>query len=359
MAITDLSRAIELKPDDFYTYYTRGKAWFMKADYQKAIDDHDKELELEEGRPLARLERANALINLDRADEALPDLNRVIAFDDMTAGYFARSLVWEKRGDKAAALADLRYYLDRVPDDQEARYRWEKLSGPATQMPAPLIKGAKSPLAERVYSDAFVNLHMGWYYEAVDALNKLIKAEPKNAYAYFYRGWILEMQASELNGKKTIEDYTKAIALDPKFAEAYLHRAWRYNFGNSALAPPDVAKARLVEPKSAHAAFRAAGIQMRNDKWIKALPLYTEAIKLDPLYADAYLARADGYVEAKMYDKAVADYTAVVKINANDYRAYEGRAKAYCALKKKELAAADAEKAEELGAQDVSACEDE
>jgi tetratricopeptide (TPR) repeat protein len=357
-AIADFDKVLELKPDDYYTYYTRGKAYYLKGDYERAVEDHNKEIELESVRDIGRLERGYALIKLGRAGEALPDFNRVIAFSDMAAGFYARAAVFEKKGDKTAAMADLRYYLDRVPDDMEARLWWVKLGGPAGGMPAQLIKGTQTPLAQKAFAEAFSNLRQAWYYEAVDALAKLIKAEPKNAAAWFYRGWILEMQASELNGKKTIADYTRAIQLDPKFTEAYLRRAYRYTFGNAKLAIPDVAKARLLEPKNAHAAYFAALAQNRDDRWPKALLLFTEDIKLDPGYADAYIARADGYLEKKLFEKAIADFAAVIKLNPNDYRGYEGRAKAYCEQKKKDLAVADEEKAAALGAEVSFPCGD-
>ncbi len=357
-AIADFDKVIELKPDDFYTYYTRGRAYFLKGDYERAVEDHTKEIELESVRDIGRLERGLALMKLGRANEARPDFDRVIAFSDLAAGFYARAAVFEKKGDKAAAMADLRYYLERVPDDMEARLWWVKLGGFAGGMPGQLIKEKQTPLAQKAFADAFSNLRQAWYYEAAEALTKLIKAEPKNAAAWFYRGWILEMQASELNGKKTIADYTKAIALDPKFTEAYLRRAYRYAFGNAKLAIPDIAKARLLEPKSAHAAYFAAMAQNRDDKWPKALLLYTEAIKLDPDYADAYIARADGYLEKKLFDKAIADYAAVIKLNPNDYRGYEGRAKAFCLQNKKALAAVDEEKVTALGAEVSSPCEE-
>jgi len=45
-AIEDLTKAIELKPDEADFYYLRGNAYYWKGEYEKAIKDFDKVLEL-------------------------------------------------------------------------------------------------------------------------------------------------------------------------------------------------------------------------------------------------------------------------------------------------------------------------
>lgn len=66
------------------------------------------------------------------------------------------------------------------------------------------------------------------------------------------------------------------------------------------------------------------------NKWMKqnyqgAIPDHTQAIKLDPQYAQAYSARGDARVGLKDYQEAVNDYSQAIKINPNYIMAYAGR----------------------------------
>ncbi len=60
-----------------------------------------------------------------------------------------------------------------------------------------------------------------------------------------------------------------------------------------------------------------------------AIQHYTDAIKHNKKYLDAYLVRGDSYIETKEYDKAIVDFTMAIELNSTDYKGYYRRAKAY------------------------------
>ena len=80
----------------------------------------------------------------------------------------------------------------------------------------------------------------------------------------------------------------------------------------------------------------------------KAIADYTEAIRLDPKYADAYNRRADAYEIDGEYDKAIADFTAAIRLNPKDANLYRSRSGTYGNLGQQEKADADAAEAERL-----------
>jgi tetratricopeptide (TPR) repeat protein len=49
----------------------------------------------------------------------------------------------------------------------------------------------------------------------------------------------------------------------------------------------------------------------------RAIAYYTEAIRLDPIYAIAYVSRGNAYDSKEDYDRAIADYEAALRINPN------------------------------------------
>jgi len=63
--------------------------------------------------------------------------------------------------------------------------------------------------------------------------------------------------------------------------------------------------------------------------WDNAVQEFSEALKIDPNYKDAYFKRGDSYNEKKDYDRAIADFTQAIKLDPNDKLAYKNRGNAY------------------------------
>lgn len=355
-AISDFTKTLEIKPDDFYVFFTRGKAYFKKGDYENSIADHDRELELQPSRDLGRIERGNAYLKLKQFDEAFADYNRAMIGSEIPAVYLARGLAFLEKGDNAAAIGDLRYYLEKIPDDAKARETLIKLGVKPAELPTPVLKDDKKiPAAAKVlFASAMERMSQAEYNEAIWNLTDAIKVYPQFAAAYFYRGYANDLPGSLINHREIQADYTAAIKLDPKFAEAYTRRGYNEFYNTqSPKAVADLNKAVLLDPKSAQAVFYRGRFAKTNAKKLLDFNL---AIKLNPNSAEFYLARGEFFEETNKNAQALADYSAVLKLNPNDYRAYAGRAKVYCKLGKKQLAAADENKLVELGGEVDSPC---
>ena len=69
-----------------------------------------------------------------------------------------------------------------------------------------------------------------------------------------------------------------------------------------------------------------------NGEYNKAIADYTEAIRLDPKYKQAYTNRGVSYAKKGEYDKAIADFTEAIRLNPTQPMSYMNRANAYRAL---------------------------
>jgi tetratricopeptide (TPR) repeat protein len=107
--------------------------------------------------------------------------------------------------------------------------------------------------------------------------------------------------------QKTAEDY---------FTSGNVH--YENNNINKAIA--DYTQAIKLNPNFAEAYYFRGNSYSLNDS-DKAITDYTEAIRLNPRYAEAYYNRGWGYFWEQDYDKAIADFEAVLKIEPNNARA--------------------------------------
>jgi tetratricopeptide (TPR) repeat protein len=144
-------------------------------------------------------------------------------------------------------------------------------------------------------------------------LNNLIEINPKNADAFYNRGWLYAYKGEE---QAALDDYHKAIEIDAGHADAHYNR----------------------------------GLIFVNLKdYEKAVEDFSAAIRLKPHTADAYCNRGAAYFELGRLDLARQDYAAALKIDPKDADVYFNRAAVYQAMGESPKALADLQKAALLG----------
>jgi tetratricopeptide (TPR) repeat protein len=121
--------------------------------------------------------------------------------------------------------------------------------------------------------------------------------------------------------------------------------------GDSDKAIEDFTQALKLESNYVQAYIKRGIAYTRGWLWDKALYDFNDALMLDPNNAEAYYERGvfytkDGGIAAKKdYDKAIADFTKAIQINPNYAEAYYQRGLAYCIKKDYDKAIADFTKA--------------
>ena len=107
----------------------------------------------------------------------------------------------------------------------------------------------------------------------------------------------------------------------------------------------NLGKIILVKPQVEH--FINLGKEhYNNNEFDLAVSVLSEALRIDPNNAYAYLLRGAIYVEKKLdFDRAIVDSTEAIRLNPNDERAYYIRGLAYYGKGQRNQAIQDCEKA--------------
>jgi tetratricopeptide (TPR) repeat protein len=100
-AISDYNRAIELNPEFSEAYYTRGSAYDRKGQYNHAIDDYTKAIELNPYFVEAYSNRGVANGIIGRYDRSISDLKKAIEIrPNFADSYYNRGSAYDsERGD--------------------------------------------------------------------------------------------------------------------------------------------------------------------------------------------------------------------------------------------------------------------
>ena len=277
----------------------RGVAYGALGQWDMAIADYSKAIEINPKYTDAYNNRGVAYYNLGQWDKAIADYSRTLAIDpNYTSTYFNRGNAYRNLGQWDKAIADYSKAIGINPEFKDAYNN---------------------------RGDAYGNLGQ---WDKVIADNTIaIGIDPKSAIAYYNRG----VAYNNIGQKdKAIADYSRAIGIDPKFTEAYNNRSNVYfSLGQWDKAIADKSTAIGIDPGSASAYYNRGVVYGNLGRWDKALDDYSRAIGINPKYADAYNNRGTAYGNLGQWDKAIADYTRAIEIDPNNAKAFANREVSY------------------------------
>ena len=217
-ALPDLNRAVELHPKYLFAHYNRGTVHRKQDRPRMAVSDYNVVLSIDSTFILAHSDRGNAYFTLGIIDSALLDFNWVL----------------QKEPANAVALGNRGSVFFRMG-------RFEKAIDDFTQAISADHRDSVSYLNRGVaYSS------LGKWDEAIADYTFVIKAATDNPKVYEWRG-IAYRSKGEL--QKAIDDFSMGIRLNPNIASIYMNRAMAYQkAGLGEKAAGDLSKVRQLSP---------------------------------------------------------------------------------------------------------------
>ena len=221
--IKKLTEEIEKEPNNPYRYADRAQGYFNLNMLEKALEDINKAIELDNKKWQFFVTKGDVLANLPRYDEAIECFSKAIEAEPKDAFlYGKRGFCFFNNEDYASAIKDYKMFIKLDPHE---------------------------PL---VFSNLANSLKLNKEYEeALYYINKAIEMSPKNADFYASKAEICRLTHFY---KEAIDNYTKAIELDDKYYDVY---AWRaklyYLIGDDDKAIADCKKVIELEPNNVFA----------------------------------------------------------------------------------------------------------
>ncbi|MFC1624161.1 tetratricopeptide repeat protein [Candidatus Omnitrophota bacterium] len=255
--------------------------------------------------------RGNASLNKSEFDQAILDFNKAIEINPRYAeAYDNLGDAYQKKGDLKKALYYFNKAIEIDPSLAKAycnRGVAYKNKGDLTQAISDFNKAIEidSHYAEACYNRGLAYQNKGEVNQAILDYNKAIEVNPGYTKAYNNRG-----NAYQNKGEfgQAISDYNKAVEIDPGYGEVYYNRGIAYQIkGEFDQAISDYDKAIEINPGHARAYNNRGNVFQNKGEFDQAISDYNKAIEINPELVSAYNNRAVAYFEKEAYEESWED----------------------------------------------------
>lgn len=255
--------------------FRRAELNYKNKNYQAAIEDYTRFLQLNPNESKAYWQRGSAWVELGNNQEAIKDYTQFLKFrPDVVHVYITRAAIFKDTGNLQRAIDDCTHALSLGSD-------WDHI-------------------AYSLRGDCYGVLEN--YHAALQDYNQSIRLAPEEIENYQKRGFIHQKLK---NYHEAIEDLTKVLRRNSESSE-------------------------LV-----HCYHLRAGCHKSLRDWEEAIRDYTEVIRRDPTYYHAYIGRGAAYVFLNDRESGASDLETAARLSQaqGDTEGYQNAMKVMKVLK--------------------------
>jgi tetratricopeptide (TPR) repeat protein len=158
--------------------------------------------------------------------------------------------------------------------------------------------------ADAWFSRAYAYTELGQLDDSIADYTQSLALDPDNQYAYGNRGYAYYLQS---DFDSAIADYTRGLEIDDSLSWILANRAYAY-YDNGDLDLARVDAETLIEQGAADGYMVMAGIVEAEGDYQAAIQNYSQAILIEPMYANAYVGRGFNLWQLGDFEDSAPDF---------------------------------------------------
>ena len=243
-------------------------------------------------------QRAILLVDKNKLEEALADINTALNIDSSKAPYLL-------------TLSDIYFAMGKIKNCKKA-------------IEKAILLDPKNANADLKYAE--MNLYFKDYKTTMEYIKKALEIDKVNAKAYFMEGMTLKETGDTIQAAKC---FITAVDQDPEYYHAYMQLGILYSIKHDPLAVDYFNNALKQNHKSVEARYALGMFFQENNGYDKAIIQYDSILSIDPKFKNAHYNL--GYINLvylKRYSEAVKHFSNAIACDPKYAEAYYTRG--YC-----------------------------
>nr|XP_003408506.2 tetratricopeptide repeat protein 6 [Loxodonta africana] len=342
-ALSDLQEAISLEPLFLNAYWHRHFIYLFQDKINEALDDLNFINKYNKNNAEAYLSKAEifrrknditlAILNYTQAIKCKPTVadtyfrrgemyeisNQVLAIDD-----FSKCIFYDPKRADALMKRGMFYYEN------------ENWIAAIQDFTALLNIDHQNYHAWTYRGRAYFKRH--FYKQATQDLSAAIHLNPNNWLALYYRGCLFR----KTNPLRALQDYSISVLINDGYENlsSFLHRGILYAEQKQwFLAIRDFETVISLERTVSLAYINIGLIHLLHlDNYVEAIWQFSEAIRIDPLYIQSYICRAEAYQKLHKLKNSVRDLSCAIHLQPDGIQLYIIRGQYLLAMRQFDLA---------------------
>jgi tetratricopeptide (TPR) repeat protein len=305
-------------------FYKAGEEFIETANFNDAIAQFSKAIELDPDYVDAYIARANAFENLGKFEEASEDFSRALVFKPKEADISYKLGVTYNKLDKYEEALSALNKATKLAKRSLPSYQEKVKTLLALEDYKFAIKVADTALllkenALNFYQHGLVNEKLG---KPVDAEKDYLKAIAKDRRHIDSYLSLAELRTELNNLDQAMNNCNTVVNLDSRNTRAYLIRSEIYKKGlDYVSAINDISKIILIEPENPEMYYIRGTYYQEFNQHGNAINDFNKVILVNDKNPDAYFARAKSYEEIMNYEAAAKDYETITALSEFDMKA--------------------------------------
>jgi tetratricopeptide (TPR) repeat protein len=321
-AIKACNRALKAGSPPGEACRLRAQAYVGEGKLEQALEDLNRVVATPNAASSDFVERGRLLGRIGKGNKAVGDFTQALILEPQClAAYLARAQEYAAAGSMDLAFADFAAALRIAPQSAEVYYhRAEALRsrGDYEQALADFNEASRlQPGEARCHvGRGRAYLGLGQTQQALSEFIQATHADPRCAEAYLFRG-VLHGQLGQ--DRQALADFDTALRLDRGLEEAYTYRAQaNARLGQFARAESDYKRAIRKSPRAAMLHVERGDLRAARGNWEGALEDYARATRLEKDLARAHLQRGRAYLRTGQYAYALSSLSRALELAPAD-----------------------------------------
>ncbi len=311
----------EVKAQSSKQYIKTGEDFAKANNYEDAIVQFTKAIELEPDNEKAYIKRAIAYSRLGEHEKSAMDYDRALVFEMKEAElYYFSGKQWHLHGDNSVALIKLTAAIQLKKNFLEAYGARRDVYMELEQYEAAL-EDALMCLDLKEDENTYFYLaqvyeKLGMYNEADEAYRASLKKNNRVISTHFFYAQLLyRLENYEAAGVEV----NQVLQMDPQHLEGILLQSQVLSAQGKYLKASETLSMASVHYSDEPLIYIYRGdINSKMNQSAYAIIDYSKAIELDPENAETYYKRGGAYEIIRDYEKALADYARLLEMSRYD-----------------------------------------